>query len=81
MDVKSLSQTDAAYIAGFIDAVYNCQALNLLGQIHAYLRSYKANRSALILRDYIALTPRNGKLAKNSKLQFWRLSHANSTNQ
>lgn len=45
----------------FTFAVYNRQALRILEQIHPYLRTYKAKRSALILRDYLALTPRNGK--------------------
>jgi hypothetical protein len=42
-------------------AVYNRQALSLLEQIHPYLRTYKYDRSTLILRDYLAVTPRNGK--------------------
>jgi hypothetical protein len=119
MDIKSINQSDAAYIAGLIDgegtvtltrkhanenrqlaitisnterqlleytkqtvgagkitnkrttrsnhtpsytyAVYNRQALTLLGQIRPYMRSYKATRAERILRDYLALTPRNGK--------------------
>lgn len=42
-------------------AVYNRQALALLQQIQPQLKSYKAARSALVLRDYIDVTPRNGK--------------------
>lgn len=42
-------------------AIYNRQALALLKQILPYLKSYKANRAELILRDYLRLTPRNGK--------------------
>lgn len=42
-------------------AIYNRQALRLLEQIQPYLKTYKATRSILILRDYVALTPRNGK--------------------
>ena len=126
MDVKSLSQSDAAYIAGLIDgegtitltrkhrnenrqlaisisntekdlldfalstigagkitkkrtthshhtpsytyAIYNRQALTLLEQIHLFLRTYKRERAALILRDYLALTPRNGKYSEVMKL-------------
>jgi hypothetical protein len=45
----------------FTYAIYNRQALSLLEQIHPYLRTYKFDRSAVILRDYVALTPRNGK--------------------
>lgn len=126
MDVKSLSQSDAAYIAGLIDgegtitltrkhrnenrqlaisisntekilldyvlstigagkitrkrtiqphhtpsftfAIYNRQALNLLEQIHYYLKTYKRDRAALVLRDYLALTPRNGKYSEQLQL-------------
>ena len=42
-------------------AIYNRQALNLLEQIAVYLRTYKAARADLILRDYVTLTPRNGR--------------------
>jgi len=37
------------------------QALALLVQIAPYLRTYKSARAHLVLRDYIRLTPRNGK--------------------
>jgi len=45
----------------FTYAVYNRQALCLLEQIHPYLRTYKAKRAALALRDYVRFTPRNGR--------------------
>ena len=45
----------------FTYAIYNRQALALLEQIEPYLRSYKVKRTRLILDNYIALTPRNGK--------------------
>lgn len=51
----------AHHTPSFVYAVYNRQALDLLEQLFPYLRGYKARRSALILRDYIKLTPRNGK--------------------
>ncbi|HET7370947.1 MAG TPA: LAGLIDADG family homing endonuclease [Gammaproteobacteria bacterium] len=41
--------------------ITNRQALRLLEQIVPYLRTYKAERAALILKDYIRLTPRNGR--------------------
>ena len=37
------------------------QALDLLKQIPPYLRSYKAKRAQLVLKSYVAVTPRNGK--------------------
>ena len=45
----------------FAYAVYNRQALALLQQILPYLKSYKYKRAELILKDYLRLTPRNGK--------------------
>ncbi|TDG15185.1 hypothetical protein E2F43_02825 [Seongchinamella unica] len=41
--------------------VYNRQALQLIEQIYPHLLSYKAERCALVLCDYLRLTPRNGK--------------------
>ena len=48
-------------------AIYNRQALNVLEQIYAYLRTYKRERATLILRDYLQLTPRNGKYTDQQK--------------
>jgi len=45
----------------FTYAVYNRQALALLEQTLPFLKSYKHDRAALILKDYLAVTPRNGK--------------------
>lgn len=51
----------AHHAAGLTYAVSNRQALALLQQVAAYLRTYKAERAELILRDYVRLTPRNGR--------------------
>lgn len=53
--------TKACHTPSYTYAVYNRQALNLLIQIQPYLHTYKAHRAELIVRNYIALTPRNGK--------------------
>lgn len=42
-------------------AVSNRQALDVIGQVFPYLRSYKLKRAKLVLNEYIQLTPRNGK--------------------
>ncbi len=42
-------------------AIYNRQALDLLKQILPFLKTYKLKRAQLILEEYLALTPRNGK--------------------
>ena len=57
----------------FAYAVYNRQALALLQKILPYLKSYKRRRAELILRDYVRLTPRNGKYTSKilaEKVQF-----------
>lgn len=41
--------------------IENRQALSLLEQIAPYLRTYKTKRAELVIRDYLRLTPRNGK--------------------
>jgi hypothetical protein len=45
----------------FAYAVYNRHALALLEQTLPFLKSYKRDRATLILKDYLAVTPRNGK--------------------
>ena len=50
-------------------AIYNRQALTVLEQIVPYLRSYKVKRAHIILENYIALTPRNGKYTDKMLLQ------------
>ena len=37
-------------------------------QIQPFLRTYKAKRAELIIRNYLALTPRNGKYNKEMLL-------------
>jgi len=54
---------------GFTYAIYNRQALWLLEQVFPYLRTYKSKRARLILRDYLTLTPRNGKYNRQQLLE------------
>jgi hypothetical protein len=54
----------ALHSPSFTYAVYNRQALELLNQLHPWLKSYKRQRAELILRDYVRLTPRNGKYSE-----------------
>ena len=48
------------HTASYTYTISNRQALDLLNQTFPYLKTYKAKRSEIILRDYIRLTPRNG---------------------
>ena len=56
--------SQAHHTPSFTYAISNRQALSLLEQIHPYLKTYKSDRSALVLQKYIALTPRNGKYSE-----------------
>jgi hypothetical protein len=51
----------AHHAPAFTYAVWNRQALSLLAQVAPFLRSYKRYRAALVLDNYVRLTPRNGK--------------------
>jgi hypothetical protein len=51
----------------FTYVIYNRQALSLLEQIQPHLRTYKKARAELILKDYLRLTPRNGKYSDQLK--------------
>ena len=53
--------TKSHHTHSFAYAVYNRQALALLEQTLPFLQSYKHERAALILKDYLDVTPRNGK--------------------
>jgi len=60
-------------------AVTSRQALALLNQVAPYLRSYKRSRADLVLAQYLALTPRNGRytpdqLARRSEFETRLLS-------
>ena len=50
-------------------AISNRQALDLLSQISPYLKTYKKQRAELILKDYVRVTPRNGKYNENLKTE------------
>ena len=52
----------------FTYAVYNQQALRLLEQIAPYLRTYKADRTSIILHDYCSVTPCNGKYTDKQRI-------------
>lgn len=49
--------------------ISNRQALDLLKQIAPYLKSYKADRAALVLDHYIQLTPRNGRYSPSQLIK------------
>ncbi|MDP3965260.1 MAG: hypothetical protein Q8Q13_00480 [bacterium] len=46
---------------GYAFNLKNRQALDVVRMTYPFLRTYKQQRAALILKDYLRLTPRNGK--------------------
>jgi hypothetical protein len=61
--------TKANHSPSYAYAVWNRQALALLAQVAPYMRSYKADRARLALRDYVRLTPRNGRYTEEIRVQ------------
>jgi hypothetical protein len=51
----------------FTYVVSGRQALDVLGQVVAYLRTYKCARARLLLAEYVAVTPRNGRYTANQR--------------
>lgn len=54
-------RSSVKHAQAYVWAVWGRQALEILRQIQPWMRSYKAERAALALSEYVALTPRNGK--------------------
>jgi hypothetical protein len=59
--ITSKKTTQDHHNTGYTYYISNRQALGLIEQIYPYLMSYKKQRAALVLKNYIRLTPRNGK--------------------
>jgi hypothetical protein len=62
--MKTLSDVEAAYVAGIIDGegtITSRQALRLLAQVYPFPRTYKSQRARLLLDEYQGVTPRNGR--------------------
>jgi hypothetical protein len=58
----------AQHTPSFCYSISNRQALDLLGQVAPYLRSYKRLRTKLILARYKSVTPRNGKYSSAARI-------------
>ena len=65
--ITNKARSQSHHLKSFAYAVYNRQALGLLRQIRPYLLSYKASRVDLALRDYVRVTPRNGKYSAEQR--------------
>ena len=65
--ITSKRTYQARHKPSFAYQVSSRQALDLLEQIAPYLKSYKSRRVNLALREYVALTPRNGRYRPDVK--------------
>ena len=68
--------TRTNHTPSFTYAIYNRQALHLLEQVYPWLRSYKVKRAELILKNYLRLTPRNGKYTTDLRTERTAFEHA-----
>lgn len=59
--------TSTRHSPSYTYSIYNRQALDFLQQILPWLKSYKRSRAELIVRDYVRVTPRNGKYTAEAK--------------
>jgi hypothetical protein len=58
-----------AHSRSFTFTIDNRQALCVLQQIAPYLKTYKAARAQLVLKEYVSLTPRNGRYTNEMRLR------------
>lgn len=65
--ITNKSTVNRKHSPSYTYSIANRQALALLSQALPWLRSYKRARAELILRDYVRLTPRNGKYSPDKK--------------
>ena len=54
--------------ASFVYVISSRNALALLSQISQYLHTYKLDRANLLLREYLRVTPRNGRYSPSLQL-------------
>jgi hypothetical protein len=59
--ISQKRRSSAHHTQAYVWAVWGRQALDILREVHPWMRSYKAERAALALSEYVARTPRNGK--------------------
>lgn len=62
-----------SHAPGLTYSIANRQALAVLQQVTPYLRSYKRQRAELVLANYLALTPRNGRYSpdlRQARIEF-----------
>ena len=57
-------------------AITNRQAIHLLIDIEPFLRTYKGDRARMIIKDYVTLTPRNGRYTNELAIARRRFEQA-----
>ena len=69
--ITNKSVSKKSYLPSFTYQIHSRQALSVLEQVVPFMHGYKRDRSLLALRDYVRLTPRNGKYSA------WQLEERN----
>ena len=67
--ITNKAPSSERHAPSFTYNISNRQALHLLEFVIPWLKSYKRERARLILRDYVRLTPRNGKYSAELKAE------------
>jgi len=74
--ITNKRRSRAHHSVSFVYVVSSRNALELLSQIGSFLRTYKAERTSLLLAEYRRVTPRNGRYSP--ALQVARSAFENS---
>jgi hypothetical protein len=59
--ITSKARARSCHSPSYAYTILSRQALMLLNQISTYVRTYKAERARLLLKEYLCVTPRNGR--------------------
>jgi hypothetical protein len=65
--ISGKMRTRPHHSPSFAYVITGRQALAVLSQVSPHLRTYKLERARLLLEEYIALTPRNGKYTADQR--------------
>ena len=67
--ITNKRRSRANHTPSYTFQIANRQALDLLRQVRPFLRSHKSERAKLAAREYLRLTPRNGRYTAQQLLQ------------
>lgn len=65
--ITNKARARAHHSPSFAYCVSSRQALALLRQVSRYLHTYKSQRAQILLREYVRVTPRNGRYSEQQR--------------